>query len=387
MAYIPKIDPVKIDPIDLGEIKKENTLAALGNQRLQDMAYESNSRNALNEAMKADPNITGQNMIAKLASQGFGEAGQKYAYNWMNRQHAALQYETDLRKEVSNIIGSVTDEASKNRALDYIQTKFPDADFSQFRAMPWQEARSQGNTFALGAAGRVTQERQDAALKSQGYAPGQDPSTLHTIESMRNAADANQRGWNADARAAGAESREMELQPGRVQQQGATLEHTQASTEALGNKPPHIQMVPDPSDPMKGLPEHRSPEIPMRYDSATGQMVPVPIAQPQGTNPPQPPQGQGMGPQSQGGQYGRQGQGATPGQFRSAEDVRAAFKAGTLPRDQAKSILVTNKWAMDNETIRQYMARAGGDVGKAQALAKADGWAMNPFGEGQTTPR
>lgn len=366
MAYFPKVDPVKIDPIDLGEIQKENALRGLYDQRLRDMAYESGSRNAINDVLKSNPNITGQNMIAELAARGFGKEGQSYAYNWMNRQHAALQYETDLRKEVSNIIGSVSDEDSKNRALDYIQSKFPDADFNRYRSMPWQQAREAGNTFALGAVGRVAKDRNDATGAAVGAPAGVDVGLWNNVNMAR----------NADQRAAAAEGRAQTMFPGQLQQQAATLEHTQASTEALGNKPPHIQMVPDPSDPMKGLPEHRPPEIPMRYDSATGQMVPVPIAQPQGNNPAQPPQGQGMGQQFQGGQYGNQGQGTTTGQFRSAEDVKAAFKAGKLSRDQAKSILVANKWAMDADTARQYMQRAGGDKEKARAMALQDGWAF-----------
>ena len=242
MAYFPKVDPVKIDPIDLGEIRKENTLAALGNQRLQEMAYESGSRNALNDVLKVNPNATGQNVIADMAARGFGEAGQKYAYNWMNRQHADLQYETDLRKEVSNIIGSVTDEDSKNRAIDYLQQAFPhaSAQFEQFRSVPWETARSQGNTFALGAAGRVAKDRQDAALESQGYAPGQDPNTLSTISSMHNAADANQRGWNADRRSAEENERAKEIQPYRI-------ENLQSETDARRNKQ-QIVYGPDPSD-------------------------------------------------------------------------------------------------------------------------------------------
>ncbi|MEA4857746.1 MAG: hypothetical protein AAGU21_13725 [Solidesulfovibrio sp.] len=330
MAYIPKIDPVKIDPIDLGEIKKENTLAAMYDQRQQDMAYEGGARNALNAVLKANPNATGQNVLADMASQGFGEAGQKYAYNWMNRQHSALQYETDLRKEVSNIIGSVTDEASKGRAIDYLQQAFPhaSAQFEQFRSVPWQEARSQGNTFALGAAGRVTQERQDAALKSQGFAPGQDPSTLHTIESMRNAADANTRGWNADARAAGAESREMELQPGRVQQQGATLEHTQASTDALKNKQ-QIVYGPDPTD-WRG--KRKVPGI----------VVP--------------------------------GENGGPGTFVPLQGVQGQQQAGDETDGQQAYVQRGNGQILTPAIAARYKEMAGGDRAKAEWLAKYDGW-------------
>ena len=235
MAYFQNPDPVKITPLDLGEIKKENALSSLYNQRLADMAYESNSRNALNDAIKRDP--TGENVLRDVAQKGFGKEGLSYSYNWLNRQHAALKYEMDMRREVSNIVGSISDEGSKNQALDYIQSKFPDADLGQYRAMPWENAKKAGNSFLLGASGRVEEDRRNATGAAVGAPAGVDPSLWNSINMTR----------NADQRAAAAEGRSAGLYPGQLEQQGATFEHTQASTESLRNKQ-QIVYGPDPTD-------------------------------------------------------------------------------------------------------------------------------------------
>ncbi len=72
MAYFQTPTPVKIDQLDLGEIKKENALSALYDQRLQDMAYESGSRNALNDVLKTNPSATSGEVQNALAQAGYG---------------------------------------------------------------------------------------------------------------------------------------------------------------------------------------------------------------------------------------------------------------------------------------------------------------------------
>ncbi|MGE4442707.1 MAG: hypothetical protein AB7D27_14640 [Desulfomicrobium sp.] len=311
MAHFQTPTPVKIDQLDLGQIQKDNALSALYDQRLQGMAYENGSRNALNDVLKTNPSATGQNVIADMAARGFGEAGQKYAYNWMNRQHAALQYETDLRKEVSNIIGSVTDEDSKNRAVDYIQSKFPDADFSQYRSMPWQQAREAGNTFALGAAGRVAKDRNDATGAAVGAPAGVDVGLWNNVDMAR----------KADARAAAAADRAAGLYPGQLEQQGATLEHTRASTEALNTKTdiPKIQWAKD----MGGM---ETTPYALGKDGTWTQM---PVNKPDTMTPP---------PAGEDGNVSYSG-GARQTQFKSAEEVRAAYRAGKLTKEQARKAI------------------------------------------------
>ena len=355
MAYFPKVDPVQITPLDLGEIRKENALAAMYDQRLQGMAYENQSRNALNDAFKADP--SGQNVPNTLAQAGYGSMVPDLQSKIGN--NALLQ--AKIAKAQTDFISTYAPLVKDQNSLDMVRTKFMTT-FGQDIPAPFHTyydgIGQDALKLSLGSSGNIQLQRNDATAAAVGAPAGVDAGLWNSINMAR----------NSDQRAAAAEARAQGLYQGQLEQQGATLEHTRASTAALGNKPPHIMNVhPDPM----GM-----ASVPAQYDSATGQMVPVPIAQPQGTNPPQPPQGQGMGPQSQGGQYGSQGQGATTGQFRSAEDVKAAFKAGKLSRDQAKSILVTNKWAMDAETARQYMQRAGGDKEKARAMALQDGWAF-----------
>ncbi|KHK02360.1 hypothetical protein [Desulfovibrio sp. TomC] len=330
MANFQTPTPVQITPIDLGEIKKENTLAAMYNQRLQDAQYETGSRNALNDVLKADPNATGQNVLSQMAARGFGKEGQSYSYNWANRQHANLQYEMDLRKEVSNLIGSVTDENSKNQAIDYIQSKFPDADFSQFRAMPWQDAVKQGNNFALGAAGRVSRERQDKAAVAAGYQPGMDLSTLHTAQGMENAA--------------AAEGRAQAVFPGQQQQQAATLEHTQASTDALKDRR-KVVMMPDPSDwtGKKKIPgilipgQNGEPDTTMPLNSNAG--------------------GQGFGGNAP--QSGSMTPGASAGAQNGTGQVYVQRGNGQI---------------LTPDTAAKYAKAAGGDRAKAEEMARADGW-------------
>lgn len=330
MANFQTPTPVQIAPIDLGEIKKENTLAAMYNQRLQDAQYETGSRNALNDVLKADPNATGQNVLSQMAAKGFGKEGQSYSYNWANRKHANLQYEVDLRKEVSNLIGSVTDENSKNQAIDYIQSKFPDADFSQFRAMPWNEAKARGNSFALGAAGRVSRERQDAANVAAGYQPGVDLPTLHTAQGMQNAA--------------AAEGRAQAMFPGQQQQQGATLEHTQANTDALKDRR-KVVMLPDPSDwtGKKKIP---------------GTLVPGQNEEPDTIMPLSP----NAGGQGFGGNAPQSGS-ITPG-----------ASAGTQNGTGQAYVLRGNGQTLTSDMAAQYAKIAGGNRAKAEEMARADGW-------------
>ena len=294
MPFFPTPDPVKIVPLDLGEIKQENVKNALYDQRLQDMAYESNSLRTLNDVLRSNPSATGQNVLAEMAARGFGKEGQSYNYNWLNQQRSSLQYETDLRKEISNIVGSVTDEASKGRAIDYLQKTFPHASahFEQFRDVPWQEARNQANTFSLGGAGRISQQRVDKTLQSQGFEPGQDPGTLHTIDSMR-------RGAAADGRAEAQNAREAELQPYRVDNIQSEIEARKARAAQ-----PKVIMIPDPSDPL-GI-----KKVPGYYDAETNSVIPMQVA----------PQQDGIG--------GQQEQQAQPRKLDAATAKQYLQKAG-----------------------------------------------------------
>lgn len=315
MPFFPTPDPVKVTPLDLGEIKQENVKNALYDQRLQDMAYESNSLRTLNDVLRSNPSATGQNVLTEMAARGFGKEGQSYNYNWLNQQRSSLQYETDLRKEVSNVIGSVTDEASKSRAIDYLQQAFPHAStqFEQFRAVPWQEARNQGNTFLLGGTGRVAKDRSDATAQALGLPAGVDPhtyaSTAHSLQSSGQQA----------------QMFPYQLQNAQNQAAMAPLQRQNLESEIDARKAraaqPRVIMIPNPN----GLPG--ADKIPGYYDADTNSVIPMQIA----------PQQDGIG--------GQQEQQAQPRK-------------------------------LDAATAKQYLQKAGGDVKKAREMARAEGWAF-----------
>lgn len=247
MAYFPKVDPVKIDPIDLGEIRKENTLAALGNQRLQDMAYESGSRNALNDVLKVNPNATSGEVQNALAQAGYG-ASAPDVVSKMNNNALARSQILDKANTFAQSMVPMVRQAIKNGQDPQTVWDNGLAGFTSYTGIPVDPAMKQFDPAYLDAieqggipaATRVLQARQDAALQSQGYAPGQDPNTLSTISSMRNAADANQRGWNADRRSVEENERAKEIQPYRI-------ENLQSEIDARRNKQ-QIVYGPDPSD-------------------------------------------------------------------------------------------------------------------------------------------
>lgn len=399
MAYFEAPTPVKIDQLDLGDIQKTNIKNALYQQSLQDAQYQTASQNALNDFLKANPNATGQNVLADMASKGFGEAGQKYAYNWANRQHATLQYEADLRKEISNIVGSVTDEASKTQAIDYMQSKFPDSDFSQYRSMPWQDAVKQANNFGLGAAGRVDIQRKDAGNAAAGVAPGVDMSTLNTASSMRNAADANDRAKT--------------LFPGQVEQQGATLEHTNLSNDAMRQSmeseqkvlvgPGGIRMRPDDAYAAFQKGAFMNPDMTFTDFLQKGQFkvgsynpktkaLTVDEGQPFGSDGATPPQSggqstgggapQGGGQPSPSAGFGSgQGFGGAAAQPGNAAPVVPQAAAGqAMPPAQSPAgqkgayVQAGNGQKLTPEIAAQYAKLAGGNRSKAEYLAKYDGW-------------
>ncbi len=194
---------------------------------------------------------------------------------------------------------------------------------------------------SLGAAQNIQLQRNDATGAAVGAPTGVDVGLWNNVNMAR----------NSDARAAAAADRAAGLYPGQLDQQAATLEHTRASTEALGRpKPPHIMNVhPDPM----GM-----ATVPAQYDPATGQMVPVPIQGQNGTptaspaggmsgapGGQMPQQGQAMGQQPQGVPAGNQGQQQGQDLFRSPTDVVDAFKAGKITREAAAKILRANRWA------------------------------------------
>ncbi len=158
----------------------------------------------------------------------------------------------------------------------------------------------------MSAAQRIAQQRQDATAQALNLPAGVDPhiyaGAYHSIQSAGLAA-------KTDARAEAQNARESELQPYRVDNIQSEIEARKARAAQ-----PRVIMIPDPNDPlgMKKVPGH--------YDPETNSVTPMQIASPQGGDMPQ-------------------GQPQAAPQFKSADDVKAAYKAGKLNRDQAKALL------------------------------------------------
>uniref|UniRef100_I2Q567 Uncharacterized protein n=1 Tax=Desulfovibrio sp. U5L TaxID=596152 RepID=I2Q567_9BACT len=234
MAYFQNPDPVKITPLDLGEIKKENALSELINQRQQDMAYESNAKNALNEAIKRDP--TGQNVLRDVAARGFGSS----ALDAVGKMGTNALRNAQIAKAQTDFISTYAPLIKDQASLDMVRAKYNGTfgqDVPQQFHTYYDGLGQDALKLSLGAAGNIQLQRNDATGAAVGAPPGVDVGTWNSVNMAR----------NADNRAADANSRAQALFPGQMAQQGATFEHTQASTESLRNKQ-QIIYGPDPTD-------------------------------------------------------------------------------------------------------------------------------------------
>jgi len=289
----PYVPEVKVP--NLAEIDRAAQTNVLAGQRIQEGAYEQGARRAYDNVL-----ASGGSQAQAIAAQrqgGFGSMANKSELNWLNTEDAKLKYESGMRKAISDVLGTVMDEDSKNRALDYVKGKNPDFNDAPFRSMPWQQAKEQ-------------------AVK---FLPVADQQRMTLAQ-------------DANARAQAADAREAQLQSGRVAQQGATLAHTVGTEQraqdlhpgqmrALENKGQKIIYVPDPNN--------FGQKMPMLYDPNTGEAHPVQVA-PQDGQPPAAPQGQGTKPYIQAGN----GQRMTPQVWAQYQEF--ARKWGGNPADLAQ---------------------------------------------------
>jgi hypothetical protein len=310
MANFETPTPVKIDPLNLGEIKKENALSSLYNQRLADMAYESNARNALNDAMKRDP--TGQNVLRDVAARGFGssalDAVGKIGTNHLrNAQIAKAQ--TDF---ISTYAPLIKDQASLDMVRAKYQGTFGQDVPPQFHTY-YDGLGQDALKLSLGSAGNIQLQREENTAKALGTPAGADPSVVSNVTLAR----------NADQRAAESNSRERELQPYRV-------DNLQSEIDARNTraKQPRVIMMPDPNDSMgfKKVPGH--------YDEATNSVMPLQVA-------PAVPSGD-LSPGQTPPQSGQGQQGGV--QFNSLNDVVEAVKSGKLPRADGETYARKMGW-------------------------------------------
>lgn len=190
----PYVGEVKVP--DFNQIRQNALATAAAEGQFQDQEYKRYSRNYLNGLLANNPNASGDEIGNALAQGGVGAEAIPYQYNWLNQQASKLKFESDLRKEVASVIGTVKDDATKNQAIDYLESRFPNMmDFSQYRAMPWQQAVQSANAYRMG------------------------PEAATRVQLAQNA---DQRAANQDAREASEESRKAALFPGKAQEQDLT---------------------------------------------------------------------------------------------------------------------------------------------------------------------
>lgn len=315
MAHFQTPTPVKIDQLDLGQIQKDNALSALYDQRLQGMAYDNQSRNALNDVLKVNPNATSGEVQNALAQAGYGASAPDITAKMGN--NALLQ--AKIAKAQTDFISTFAPMVKDQSSLDMVRTKF----MSTFG----QDIPTQFHTYydgigqdalklSLGAAQNIQLQRNDATGAAVGAPAGVDVGLWNNVDMAR----------KADARAAAAADRAAGLYPGQLEQQGATLEHTRASTEALNTKTdiPKIQWAKD----MGGM---ETTPYALGKDGTWTQM---PVNKPNTMTPPP-----------------------------AGEDGNASYSGGAGKK-------------LDAATAKAYLQKAGGDVKKAREMARAEGWSF-----------
>lgn len=307
--------PVKIDQLDLGAIQNNNLrnqALALGN------ADAARRENALSVYTQAINSGAGQDEATNALRQaGAPELADRLEYNALNRQSAKAAIAKDMDQFIASRVPLAKDQAGWDQIMGEASARYPGItipDTIKVYSPELQQALLLGG---LNAAQNIAMQRTDNTLKAHGYAPGQDPGTLHTIESMRNAADANQRGWNSDQRSAEENERAKESHPYRIENLKSEIQARQERRKVV--------MLPDPSDPfgVKKIPGYLDPE--------TNSVIPLGVVQQPGM--------EGMG--------------------------------GVSNPPQA-----TSSRKLDATTAKQYLQKAGGDANKARAMARQDGWSF-----------
>ncbi len=324
MAYFQTPTPVQIEPIDLGQIQSNNLRA----QALQmQNADEQRKQNALLQYKDAinsgQPPDQAANAIRAIAP----DMADRLSQNQLQIRSSQAALANDMDKFIQTRVPMAKDQAGWDTVLNEASGRYgitiPDS-LKTYSPQLQQQLLMGG----LSATQRIALDRTDNTLKAQGYAPGQDPSTLHTLNTM---------------------GQEKLMFPLRVEQIKTGIANTQSEMQKREELYPiqkqnleseiqarqdrrKIIMVPDTASDPSGLLGKKVPGI----------LIPGQNGEPDSVMPLQGPS-RDMGGQS-GGQtptYGpmpTQGQGQAS-QFKTADDVKAAYKAGKLSRDQAKAIL------------------------------------------------
>ncbi len=301
MPFFPTPDPVKITPLDLGEIQNNNLRTQAMRLQNGDELRKQNALAAYGEAINSGQDRDqAANAIRAIAP----DMADRLSANALTYKTGQAALANDMDKFIQTRVPMAKDQAGWDAVLGEAARRYgitiPDS------LKPYSpELQQQLLMGGLSAAQRIAQQRQDATAQALGLPAGVDPHTYagayHSIQSAGLAA-------KTDARAEAQSAREAELQPYRVDNIQSEIDARKARAAQ-----PRVIMIPDPN----GLP---GTKIPGYYDAETNSVTPMQIASPQG------------GDMSQ-------GQPQAAPQFRSADDVKAAYKSGKLNRDQAKALL------------------------------------------------
>lgn len=307
MPFFPTPDPVKITPLDLGEIQNNNLRTQA--MRLQN-GDELRKQNAL--AAYGDAINSGQdrdqaaNAIRAIAP----DMADRLSSNALTYKTGQAALANDMDKFIQARVPMAKDQAGWDAVLNEAAGRYGITIPDSLKTYS-PELQQQLLMGGLSAAQRIAQQRQDTTAQALGLPAGVDPhtyaSTAHSLQSSGQQA----------------QMFPYQLQNAQNQAAMAPLQRQNLESEIEARKAraaqPRVIMIPNPN----GLPG--ADKIPGYYDAETNSVIPMQVA----------PQQDGMGGQAGGTSQGQQ---ATP-QFKSADDVKAAYKAGKLNRDQAKAML------------------------------------------------
>ncbi len=327
MAYFQTPTPVQIDQIDLSQIQNNNLRAQA--LRMQN-ADEQRKQNALAQYKTAVESGQSPDQAANAIRAIAPDMADRLSQNQLQIRSSQAALANDMDKFIQTRVPMAKDQAGWDAVLGEASGRYgitiPDS-LKTYSPQLQQQLLMGG----LSAAQRIALDRTDNTLKAQGYAPGQDPGTLHTLNTM---------------------GQEKLMFPLRVEQVKTGIANTQSEMQKREELFPiqkqnleseitaradrrKVVMMPDPNDQlgMKKVP---------------GVLVPGQNGEPDTIMPLQ------VAPESMGGQPGgqaptygpvpSQGQQQQP-QYKSVDDVKAAFSAGKITREQAAQILRAAGWA------------------------------------------
>jgi|GEM_PF-5198377 len=316
--YFPKVDPVQIAPLDLGEIQNNNLRAQA--MRLQN-TDEQRKQNALATYKDAIDQGASPEQAANALRAMAPEMADRLTQNTLTLKTGQAALSNDMDKFIQTRVPLAKDQAGWDSVLNEASARYgiqmPDT-------LKTYSPELQQNLLmgGLSAAQRITQQRQDATAEALGLPPGVDPGTYSGAASTMQSAQQRSQMFPYQLQEAQDRTALAPLQRQSIQ--------SEIDARNIRAAQPKVIMIPDPNDPL-GM-----KKVPGYYDQGSNSVVPMQVAPGQGDI--QPPSGQQTLPP---------------------------------PRQQGQQVK-----QLDAATAKQYLQKAGGDANKARALALADGWSF-----------